>query len=115
MAQIEEDKYQLAEKSWLQCMERIGRKETFLFEQDNISYTDSIIQLNCRRSIMCWVYSVLKQHNKLVPIEKLETDVKKQMWAFVKELCAGKTDEQKRMVEVAKTFYVIEYFLNEPK
>lgn len=107
------DKYELAEYNWLQCMERIGRKETILFEQDNLTYTDSIIQLNCRRSIMCWVYSVLKQHRKLVAIEKLEKEVKKQMWAFVLELCAGKNVDTKRMIEICKTFYVIEYFLNE--
>lgn len=107
------DKYQKAERDWLSCMERIGRKETVYFENDNVGYTDQIIRLNCRRSIMCWVYSELKKHKKLIPIEQLEPVVKKQMWAFVKEICVGKTDDLKRMTEVAKVFYTIEYFINE--
>lgn len=107
------DKYQQADANWLACMERIGRKELAYFEEDNEGYTWQIVNLNCRRSIMCWVYSTLKQHNKLVPIEKLEKDVKKQMWAFVLEICAGKNADTKRMIEICKTFYVIEYFINE--
>lgn len=107
------DQFQQYDKSWLACMERIGRKETTYFEQTNVEYTDQIVKFNCRRQIMCWVYSVLKQNKKIIPIENLEPWVKKKMWAFVKEVCNGKTDEQKRMIEVAKTFYVLEYFINE--
>lgn len=107
------DKYRQLDLDWLACMERIGRRETFWFEQDNVDYTNQIVELNCRRGIMCWVYSELKRHKKLVPIEKLEPGIKNQMWGFIKEICAGKTDDQKRMIEVAKVFYVIEYFLNE--
>jgi hypothetical protein len=113
VAQIEEDKYQKAENDWLACMERIGRKETAYFEQDNVGYTTQIIELGCRRGIMVWVYAELKRHKKLEPIEKLDKDIKKQMWAFVLEICNGKNAETKTMIEIAKTFYVIEYYLNE--
>lgn len=113
MAQIEENKYQLADRLWLECMERIGRKEMAYFENDNVGYTEEIVNLNCRRGIMCWVYSELKKHKKLVAIEQLDKDVKKQMWAFVLEICAGKNADTKRMIEICKTFYVIEYFINE--
>lgn len=94
-------------------MERIGRKEAAYFEQDNIDYTNQIIELNCRRGIMVWVYEELRKHKKLIAIEKLEIDVKKQMWTFVLEICAGRNADTKRMIEICKTFYVIEYFLNE--
>jgi len=73
------DKYQQADYNWLQCMERIGRKETAYFEQDNVGYTNQIIELNCRRGIMVWVYATLKQYKKIVPIESLELEDKKQM------------------------------------
>jgi hypothetical protein len=96
-------------------MERIGRKEALYFEEDNVGYTEQIICLNCRRSIMCWVYSELKKHKKIVPIEQLEKEDKKQMWAFVLEICKGKDFEKKRMIEILKTFYILEYFLNEYK
>lgn len=106
------DKYQQAEYDWLQCMIRIGQKETSAFENDSVGYTDQIVSMNCRRGIMVWVYSELKRHDKIKPIENLEPADKKQMWGFIKEICAGKTDDQKRMIEVAKVFYVIEYFIN---
>lgn len=96
-------------------MERIGRKEAAYFENDNIGYTEEIISFNCRRSIMVWVYSELKKNNKIVPIENLAPEDKNNMWGFIKEICAGKTEDQKRMIEVCKVFYVIEYFLNENK
>lgn len=94
-------------------MERIGRKETAYFEEDSEGYTWQIVNLNCRRAIMCWVYSVLKQHSKLAPIEKLDIDVKKKMWAFVLEISDGTNPDKARLIEICKTFYVIEYFINE--
>ncbi len=109
------DKYQQADYNWLQCMERIGRKETVIFEENNMAYTEDVIVCNCRRHLMVWIYSTLKGRKKIKPIEELDLDVKKQMWGFVKEICAGKTNDKERMVEVAKTFYVIEYFINENK
>ena len=107
------DKYQQADKQWLEFMERIGRKETAIFEENSIAYTNDVIVCNCRRHLMIWIYSTLKGKKKIKPIEELDQEVKEQMWAFVKEICAGKTNDRERMVEVAKTFYVIEYFINE--
>ncbi len=109
------DKYQQADANWLACMERIGRKEAAYFEEDNVGYTDEIVRLNCRRGIMCWVYSELKKHKKIVPIEQLSAEDKKHMWGFIKEICVGHTEDTKRMIEVTKVFYVIEYFINENK
>lgn len=107
------DRYQQADCDWLECMKRIGRKETLYFEQDNVGYSDQIVWFNSRREIMVWVYSVLKQYKVITPIENLDPDVKNQMWAFVKEICAGRLNNKDKMIEVAKTFYVIEYFLSE--
>lgn len=107
------DKFQKADFDWLECMKRIGRKETAYFEEDSEGYTWQIVNLNCRRGIMCWVYSVLKQNKKLVPIENLDRDVKKKMWAFVLEISNGTNADKARLIEICKTFYVIEYFINE--
>lgn len=109
------DKYQQADYNWLQCMERIGRKETEIFESNSEAYTEDVIAGNCRRHLMVWIYSILKGRKKIKPIEELDRGVKEQMWGFVKEICAGKTNDKDRMIEVAKTFYVIEYFINENK
>jgi hypothetical protein len=107
------DKYHQASYDWLLCMERIGRKELACFEEYSVGYTEQIVNFNCRRSIMVWVYNTLKAAKKITPIENLEKEVKQKMWGFVNEICAGKTDDQKRKIEIAKVFYVIEYFMNE--
>jgi hypothetical protein len=107
------DKFQQADHDWLQCMERIGRKELACFEEYSVGYTDQIVTMTCRRGIMVWVYNTLKAAKKIKPIEELEIEDKKQMWAFINELCAGKTDDRKVKIEVAKVFYVIEYFIKE--
>lgn len=109
------DKYQKADNDWLACMQRIGMKEADYFIEDNVGYTEQIVTLNCRRGIMCWVYSEMKKHKKIVAIELLDKKDKDEMWAFARDICAGKTNDKKRMVEVLKVFYTLEYFLNEKK
>jgi hypothetical protein len=109
------DKYQQYESNWLACMERIGRKEAVCFEENNVDYTNQIVELNCRRGVMVWVYAEIKKHKKITPIEELDLADKKEMWAFVSELCAGKISDRKIKIEVLKVFYILEYFLNEKK
>lgn len=113
MAQVEENKYQAADRSWLQCMERIGRKETAYFEQDNVGYTNQITWYHSRRQIMVWVYSTLVNSKKVIPVESLELEVKKQMWGFINEICTGKEVAKATRIEIAKVFYIIEYYLKE--
>jgi hypothetical protein len=109
------DKYRQLDLDWLACMERIGRKETACFENDSVGYTDQIVGLNCRRGIMVWVYSTMKTAKRIKPIEDLELEDKKKMWAFINEICEGKDVDKQRKIEVIKVFYVIEYFINENK
>jgi hypothetical protein len=113
VAQTEENKYQKVDREWLECMMRIGRKELDCFEEYSERYTEQIVTMNCRRAIMTWVYSTLKNAKKITPIEDLDIGAKKQMWAFVLEICNGRNYDKKRMLDICKTFYVIEYFLNE--
>ena len=94
-------------------MMRIGRKETDYFEKDNVGYTDQMLWYNSRRKIMEWVYNTLVTAKKITPIEKLELDVKKQMWGFITEICSGKEVSKQVRLEIAKVFYIIEYFLKE--
>jgi hypothetical protein len=100
---------------WLQAVWRVARKEVAVFESNNLAYTDELIFCNARRHLMVWFYAYLVSSKKAPRIEDLELEVKKEMWAFVKELCAGKTNDSKRMKEIAKVFYLIEYFINEPR
>lgn len=107
------DKYQQAQHDWEQLMWRIGRDEKDYFEIDNVFYLDTLVHSVLRRGLMAWVYSDLCFANKIVRLEHLDRQVKNRMWNNVKELCEGKTDDQKKLIQICKAFYVIDYFLNE--
>jgi hypothetical protein len=107
------DKYQQAEYDWRQCVLRVGRKETAVFESNNIAYTKDLMLCNARRHLMVWIYSHLVSYKLIQPIEKLDEDVKKEMWRFIIEIWDGKEKDKKKMIQTAKVFYTIEYFLNE--
>jgi hypothetical protein len=62
---------------------------------------------------MRWVYHYLVNKGIIVAIEKLEQKQKEDIWEFVKEVCEGKTTDKVKMLEIAKVFYLMEYFLNE--
>lgn len=94
-------------------MLELGRKHVRDFENNNIAFTDAVIMLTGTRKLLVWIYCLLRNYGKLTAIELLERDVKERMWAFVKEICKGKTEDTQRMKEIAQAFYVIEYFINE--
>lgn len=99
----------LWENAWMTC----GRKETAVFESNSIAYANEVVALQARKNLMVWIYRLLKNYKKIKPIESLDYETKEKMLAFVKEICAGKTDDPVRMKEVAMVFYAIEYFINE--
>lgn len=97
------------ENIWMTC----ARKETALFESNSVAYTEEVVTQNARRNLMVWFYCLLRNYKKIVPIEDLDRDTKNKMWAFVKEICAGKTNDVQRMKHICMVFYAIEYFINE--
>lgn len=107
------ERYNKWHEGWLDLMWSIGRKELGYFEEDAMGYTTQIVSLKCRRNIMLWVYQHLVRYRGLTAIEKLDPEVKNKMWETIKDICAGKTENKKLMIEVCKVFYVIEYFINE--
>lgn len=107
------DKYQQAQNDWDEMMWRIGRKEKDYFEEDNLFYLKSLISSSMRRGIMCWIYSDLCRVGKLAKIESLDLETKKDMWRNTLAICDGRLQERNKLMQVCKTFYVIEYFLNE--
>lgn len=109
------DRYKEIENDWDNCMCRVGRKLTNSFEMDSVGFTNILITTNATRLLLRWIYSHLVYKRGLKPIEKLDQDVKFKMWEFVKEICAGKTNDIVRMKEIAIAFYVIEYFIHENK
>lgn len=107
------ERYNQWHKGWLELMWSIGRKELGYFEDDTIGYANQIVTLNCRRNVMIWVYQHLIRFRGLTPIEKLDPEVKNKMWGTVKDICAGKTENKNLMIQVAKVFYTLEYFINQ--
>lgn len=96
-------------------MMRIGQRELFSFENDSVAWSEQIVLFASLRGIMVWVYSTLKQHRLIAPIESLDIETKNKMWGFVNEVCEGKLYGKRNKIEVAKVFYVLEYFINENK
>lgn len=109
------DIYQKADNDWRQCILRVGRKETAVFEANNIGYTEDVITGNARRHLMIWIYHHLVCYKLIQPIEKLDKEVKQQMWGFILEIWDEKVKDKKKMIETCKVFYAIEYFINENK
>lgn len=107
------DKYQQYTKEWENIWMTCGRKETALFENDSVTYAETVVLFEGRRKLMVWIYCLLRNYKKIVPIDELEYDVKKKMWAFVQEICTGKTNDLRVMKHTAMAFYAIEYFINE--
>jgi len=100
-------------KRQTEFMFHIGRKETAMFEANSVAYTEEIVTMKGRRGMMVWIYCLLRNYKKVVAIEDLEPEVKNKMWQFVKEICAGKTNDLKEMKHICMVFYAIEYFINE--
>ena len=107
------DRFQQYAIAWENIILKTGRKETVVFESNSMAYTEELIMCNARRNLMVLIYGGLEGHKKIKPIEELDKEDKEKMWAFIKEVCAGKTNDKKRMIEIAKVFYTLEYFINE--
>lgn len=93
-------------------MIRTGRKMAVTFEDNNIAFTDALILTRGTRGMMKWIYHHMVRRKMIIPIEELDKESKKQTWAFIREVCAGKTNDLSVMKEVTMAFYVIEYFIN---
>jgi len=93
----------------------VGRKYARSFEQDNLRFTDSLLNLGGCRKMMVWLYCLLRNIGKLTPLEELPQEEKEHMWEFVKEICVGEHRQREKMREMMMVFYTLEYFLNEQK
>ncbi len=100
---------------WRELVYKIGRKETSVFETNNIAYAEELFMRNARRKLMIWIYCLLCNYGKITPIENLDKKEKEQMWRFVLDICNEHLVDKKIKTEMCRVFYTIEYFLNEKK
>lgn len=98
---------------WDELMLKTGRKMTATFEENNIAFVNALILTSGTRHMMRWIYNHMVLHKRIIPIESLDIKSKTEIWAFVKDVCFGKTEDKVVMKEIAQAFYVIEYFINE--
>lgn len=103
---------EIANKSF-ELLLNCGRKETNEFEKNNFAYTDELIFQKCRRHLMRWIYHSLVNRGKIIAIEKLDQEQKAELWEFVKETCAGKTNDLVILKEICKVFTALNYFIGE--
>lgn len=107
------ERYNEWHKGWIKTCLRIGREQTGQFENACEAYVTDLIEFNPRRQVMMWIYHDLVKEKLLLPIESYDQQTKNRMWATVRELIAGRTNDKNKMVEIAKAMYLIEYFINE--
>lgn len=100
-------------ESWIKCIMKIGREQMEQFENACEAYVTDLIECNARRNMMRWIYNDLVKAKRLQAIESYDAETKKRMWANVRDFCKGRTDDQKKMVDIAKVLYLIEYFIHE--
>jgi hypothetical protein len=100
-------------ESWIRCIMKIGREQMEQFENACEAYVTDLIECNARRTMMRWIYNDMVKAKKLQAIECYDQDTKKKMWAAVKDLCGGRTDDQNKLIDIAKVLYLIEYFIND--
>lgn len=112
MAQIDADNYGAW---WDNLMMSTGRKMKGSFEENNITFTDALIFTSGTRHMMKWIYHHLVAYKRVQPIGSLQLAVKQEMWDFVCDVCAGKTNDRVIMREIVMAFCAIEYFINEKK
>lgn len=104
-----------ADERWHALMQKIGREQAQRFANDTESYTDILVTAESVRLLMRWVYHHMVGKKKIKPIEQYSQEEKQEIWDLVLEKCKAKCQNKKKLIEVAKVFCAIDYFLNENK
>lgn len=107
------ERYYEWHKGWIKTILRIGREQTDQFENASEAYVTDLIEFEPRRKMMMWIYHDLVKEKRLLPVEEYDKETKTRMWLIIKEMVNGRTDDKRKIIEIVKTMYLIEYFINE--
>ena len=99
-------------KSWSDQMIELGRKQTAVFTNNHLAYTNCLCEADSLRNLMHDVYCALVIKGKVTRIEDQEIEDKTALWEQTKDIAAGRLNQSK-MVELSRVLVTIEYFLNE--
>lgn len=106
-------KYLEADKRWKNLMLKIGRAESARFSADPDKYAEFLVTTEGARLLMRWIYHYMVCKKIILSIEEYSQEQKQEIWDFVLEKCKDKCQNKTKLIEVAKVFCVIDYFLNE--
>ena len=98
---------------WHKIMLNVGRKQTAIFEKDPDVYVDLLMATNCTRHLMKWVYGHLTCKKVIKRLEDYSTEEKQEIWDLVLDKCKAKCQDKTKLIEIAKVFCAIDYFLKE--
>lgn len=101
-----------ASTSWSDSMIELGRKQTAVFTNDHMAYTNCLCEADSLRRLMENVYTALVLKKLLVRIEDWAQEPKEHLWEQAKDIAAGRLNQTK-MIELSRVLATIEYFLNE--
>lgn len=86
-------------------------KQSKLFIEDNVNYSNAIVNCDSIRYIWVCAYNALVRLHLLGPLEGLPTSEKNNVWETAKEISAGRVNLPKT-IELSKALYCLEYVLN---
>lgn len=88
----------------------LAKKQSELFQQNNIVWMECLVTCECTKSIMELGYNILVRKNKIVPIEKMAQSDKENLWKTAKEFSKNRLDKN-GLIKMAKGLVTLEYFL----
>lgn len=93
---------------WLE----LGKKQSSLFVDNNLSYMESLVTCIVPRKIMHMCYYILLANKKIKKIEDLPLDQKTSIWEMAKEISNGRLGGPDLII-LSKCLYALEFFLNQ--
>ena len=88
------------------------KKHIEIFHQNNVVFMNCLVTGNGLKGIFLSVYNTLIISKKIIAIELLPVDQKKELWEGAKEFADNRLNNED-CIKFSKCLYVLEYFLNQ--
>lgn len=92
--------------------EELGRKQTELFSENHLVYTELLVTASASRMILNYIYGSLARSGKVIPIERVGAENEKILWETPKDISKGRMNETE-LVQLIKALITLEYYLNQ--
>lgn len=89
----------------------LAEQQAQLFLKDNIAYSETLVSCKVPRLILLGAYKILVNRQIIKPLEKLTQEEKRICWDTSKDISKGRLSKDE-LIELAKSLYCLEYFLN---